>query len=285
MERTVALATCRELPDLDPDGAGVVAAFNRFGVTAVPLIWDDPAAPFADFDLTVIRTCWDYVPRREAFLAWASTLPRVLNPVEMLRWSTDKRYLAELAAAGFPIPASWFFAPGEEVSVPEGRCVVKPTVGAGSRGARRFEAEESSLAIDHARALQREGATALIQPYLDGVDAEGESALLFFNGEFSHSITKGPMLEIGGVGRALDATGLAFAEQITPHKATDEERDLARRLIDWLPEMPTYARVDLLPSADGPVIVELELVEPSLFFQMTSGAEERFASAVVDRLN
>ncbi len=202
----------------------------------------------------------------------------------MLEWSTDKRYLAELGAAGFPIPTSWFFAPGEEVSVPEGRCVVKPTVGAGSRGARRFEEGEAALAIAHARALQKEGATALIQPYLDGVDTSGESALLFFGGAFSHSITKGPMLEIGGVGRALDATGLAFAEQITPHEATTEERALAEQLIGWLPEIPTYARVDLLPSPDGPVVVELELVEPSLFFQMTSGAEERFAQAVVDCL-
>ena len=284
MATSIALATCEELPWLDEDGVGVVAGFARLGVQAVPLVWSDLTAPFDAFDATVIRTCWDYVPVRDEFLCFVERQRIVRNTAPTIAWNTDKRYLRDLAASGFPVPASLFIAPGESAELFEGRLVVKPTVGAGSRGARRFEAHERLEAESHVDALHREGATALIQPYLDAVDHYGEAALIFFGGEFSHSVNKAAMLEAGGVGRALDATGLAFAEKITAHVATNEELDLALAVVASLEEVPPYARVDLLPSANGPVVVELELVEPSLFFAFTTGGEDRYARAVLDSL-
>ena len=284
MARRIALATCEELPQLDDDGQGVVAAFGRLGVEAVPLVWTDADAPFHHFDATIIRTCWDYAPVREQFLDFVEAQAVVRNEASLIRWNTDKRYLAALKQAGFAVPESLYLAPGEMADFPDGRIVVKPTVGAGSRGARRFEAHETSDAVAHAHELHRLGATALVQPYLDGVDVYGEAALIFFGGIFSHSVNKAAMLSVGGTGRALDATGLAFAETITPHTPTPEELAVAADVVAYFEEPPPYVRVDLLPSAQGPVIVEVELVEPSLFFAFTSGGEDRYARAIVESL-
>jgi len=279
----LALATCERLPRLDPDAEHLVPALEALGITATPLVWDDPHAPFADADLTVIRTCWDYVPRRDQFCAFVESLPAVCNDPATIRWNTDKVYLRDLETAGFPIPRSHFAPPGTPVELPRGRCVLKPTVGSGSRGAHRFEVDEHEAAQLHAAKLHAKGLTVLTQPYIDAVDTEGETAMIFFNGVFSHSITKGAML-LAGPGSELDPTGLAFAERITPHSPTTAEYDLAQRIVDWLTPTPLYARVDLLPGPTGPLVVELELVEPGLFFSFTTGAEDRFARAISDRL-
>jgi len=283
--KRVALATCEELPQLDEDGHGVVGAFRDLGVEAVPLVWTQRDAPFHEFEATIIRTCWDYAPVREQFLSFTASQSVLRNEAALITWNTDKRYLEDLRRAGLPIPESLYLAPGEMDVFPEGRVVVKPTVGAGSRGARRFEAHEADLAVAHARELHRLGATALVQPYLEDVDRYGEAALVFFGGVFSHSVKKAAMLSVGGAGRALDATGLAFAEQITPHTPTPQELVVAHDVLAYFDEAPPYVRVDLLPSATGPVIVEVELVEPSLFFAFTNGGEDRYARAILESLD
>lgn len=285
MVTRLALATCEELPQLDEDGQGVVAGFAALGVEATPLVWTNAEAPFSDFDATVIRTCWDYAPVREQFLDFAHSQVVLRNTASLITWNTDKRYLEDFHQAGFPVPESLYLAPGEMADFPEGRVVVKPSVGAGSRGARCFEANDVSSAISHAQELHRLGATALVQPYLEAVDFHGEAALIFFGGIFSHAVNKAAMLSVGGSGRTLDATGLAFAENITPHTPTADEFVLAHEVVGWFDEPPPYVRVDLLPDKNGPVIVEVELVEPSLFFSFTTGGEERYARAILDSLN
>src|SRR5207248_2241983 len=101
----IALATCAEVPELDEDGPALVAALAARGVEGIPAVWD-AEVDWNRFDLVVVRSAWDYAERRGEFLDWAARLPRVLNPPPVLRWSTDKRYLAELEAAGVPdVPA------------------------------------------------------------------------------------------------------------------------------------------------------------------------------------
>ena len=196
-----------------------------------------------------------------------------------MRWNTDKRYLGELAAAGVPVIDSHFLAPGDDpASMPDlAEFVVKPTVGAGSRGARRFVGTERGQAIDHAGALLDADRHVLVQPYLPAVDSAGETALLFFGGEYSHAIRKGPLLH-----RGEDATRALFAaEHITPRQPTDAEKSVAQAILAALPfEPPLYARVDLLPSPDGPKLLELELAEPSLFFDHAPGSADRFAATL-----
>jgi glutathione synthase/RimK-type ligase-like ATP-grasp enzyme len=283
---TIALATTVPALALDDDLPPLRAACDRAGIDAAVLAWDDPTVSWARFDAVLLRSTWDYTSRLPDFLAWCgrvSASTRLVNPLPVVRWNTDKRYLGELANAGAPVIESHFLAPGDDPArLPAlDEFVVKPTVGAGSRGARRFVAAERAQAIDHARALLDAGQHVLVQPYLDQVDDAGETALLYFGGEFSHAIRKGPLLR-----RGSDATRALFAaEHIGPRTPSKAERAAAGRVLSALPfPMPLYVRVDLLPSADGPQLLELELTEPSLFLEHGEGAADRLVAALLDDL-
>ena len=269
----VALATCARKRDLDEDGPALLAALAELGVDAVPAVWDDPAQQWASYDLVVVRSTWDYTLRRAEFLDWAAGVPRLANPADVLVWNTDKRYLAELAAAGVPVVPTAFVAPGEAFEVPAYEHVVKPTVSAGARDTVRVAAGESSEA--HAAALLGAGRDVMVQPYQSAVDEAGETAVLYFLGEHSHAARKAPVLARGS-GHPDDVA-------ITPATATGEQLAVAAAALAAVP-FPgplLYARVDLVPGADGgPVLMELELVEPSLFLGRSPGAVERFAAAV-----
>lgn len=276
----LALATCRELPDLDADDAVLPGLLARHGVAAAPAVWDDPAIDWAGFDLVVLRSTWDYPRKAAAFLAWADRLPRVLNPAPVVRWNADKRYLRDLAAAGVPVVPTTFVAPGEPFAAPTGRFVVKPVVGAGSKDAARFERGQAEQAAAHVRRLHRAGMPALVQPYLDLVDTDGEADLVFVGGEYSHAVRKGAMLG----GRPRVEGPLFFSEDIRPHVATPGELSVARRALAAVPGGPDrllYARVDLLPTPGGqPVVTEVELIEPSLFLARRPGSGERLAELI-----
>lgn len=287
---SVALATCRELPDGDEDAAVLNDALAAAGVEAQWLVWDDPAEAWKH-DLVVVRSTWDYTGARDAFLAWAASVDRLANPVDVLVWNSDKVYLRDLAAAGVPIVPTVFAQPGEQIEFPAvDEIVVKPSVGAGSKGAGRFPVDDLDAARQHAARLQDAGRTVLVQPYLGGVDIVGERALIYIDGVFSHAITKGAMLPRGAV-NPLDpgfSHSLFVEEQITPAEPSAAELALgAMAMTEIRHRFGTpllYARVDLLPSPDGPMLVELELAEPSLFLtEGGAGAADRFAAAIARR--
>jgi hypothetical protein len=269
----VALVTCAQWPDLDDDGPEVLAALDRVGVEGVPAVWDDAAVDWASYDLAVVRSTWDYVPRCQEFLGWAGSVPRLANPAGVLAWNTDKRYLGELAAAGVPVVPTVFVAPGEPVPVPAHEHVVKPTVSAGAADTVRFAAGEDSTA--HTATLLAAGRTAMVQPYQAAIDVAGETALFFFSGRYSHAVRKAAIL----------VPGLAdpFAAEVTAAEATPAQLDLANTALAAVPfpEPLLYARVDVVPGPGGsPVLMELELTEPSLFLDRVPGSADRFAAAV-----
>jgi glutathione synthase/RimK-type ligase-like ATP-grasp enzyme len=270
----VALATCAEWPVLDGDGPALIAALGAAGVDAVPAGWDAPA-DWAAYDLVVVRSTWDYMLRREEFLAWAASVPRLANPTPTLVWNTDKRYLGELAAAGVPVVPTTFVAPDEAYVAPEYEHVVKPTVSAGAADTVRFAAGRDSSA--HAAALSAVGREVMVQPYQSRIDAAGETALLYFGGQFSHAARKGPVLAPGA--------GPAHEVAIAACTPTSAERAVAEQVLACAPGRLLYARVDLAPGADGePVLMELELTEPALFLSTSAGSADRFAAAVVSYL-
>jgi glutathione synthase/RimK-type ligase-like ATP-grasp enzyme len=280
----VALATCAAFPGGDADDAGLPAAI---GGDVSFAIWDDPAVDWAAFDLVVVRSTWDYQERRDAFLAWAHGIgERLVNPPDVLAWNTDKRYLHELAAAGLPVVPTVLVEPGEAFAAPDGEHVVKPTVSAGSRDTARFSAGEGERAAALVAAIHATGRTAMVQPYVASVDARGETALLFFDGAFSHAIHKGPLLRPG----AEPASGVFAAETIAPRTPTGAELAVAQRTVEHVARRlgdtpPLYARIDLVEDAGGaPLLLELELTEPSLFFAGDPARLARFGAAVRRRL-
>jgi hypothetical protein len=284
----VALVTCADLLGLDDDDRLLLAPLADRGVTAEPVAWDDPGADWAGYDLVVLRSPWDYAPRRAEFVAWAEGRANLVNPSDVVAWNTDKRYLRDLAAAGVPIiPTAWVEPAGDGWAGAETDVILKPSIGAGSIDAGRYrlhDRAERAAFTAHLARLTGSGRTALVQPYLSAIETAGETALVFLRGpdglRFSHAATKGAML----TGPDEGAAGLYKEETITPKRATPAELAVAERALSALPggvDRLLYARVDLIPGDDGgPVLVELELTEPSLFLGTAGGAAERFADAI-----
>jgi hypothetical protein len=284
MPRPVLLATCAALPDGDEDADLLTAALAEAGVDARWVPW---TAPIQEDALVVLRSTWDYTDRLAEFLNWVAARPRIANPAPVVEWNTDKLYLCDLAEAGVPIVPTTVVARGDDVDFTgHAEFVVKPSVGAGSRGAGRFAAGELAVARKHIARLHESGRVVLVQPYLDAIDTVGETALIYVDGEFSHAVRKDPLLAaaivhpVEGpalyVEESIEARVPSEAELAVGAAATAEVRH--RFGADQL-----YARVDLLPGPDGPVLVELELTEPSLFLQHSAGAATRFAAAIAAR--
>lgn len=273
----IVFAGCPAQPEGDGDDAGLVTALRKRGLHARWLAWDDPAT--LDADLVILRAAWDYVGRLDEFLDWTRRVPRLLNAPAVVAWNTDKRYLADLAAAGVPTVPSAFFAPGERVRIPDGEVVVKPAVGAGSVDALRFS--DPTGAVAHAAALHASGQTVLVQPY-DPRVMDGETALVFLRGEPSHAFTKGPILPPPGETPVLDESGTYAEECLRAAEPDFELWDVghaalaaAAARLDIGTEELLYARVDVLGGADAPRLLELELVEPSLGWRQLDDAERQ----------
>jgi hypothetical protein len=262
----VALVSSERGLRVDPDLPIAVPALRAAGLAVDLVRWDDAAVDWADYDLAVVRSCWDYAWRREEFLAWAAAVPRLRNDAAVLRWNSDKTYLRDLEVLGLPVvPTVW--DPTTAGQLPDaGEWVVKPSVSAGSRDTARWSTAQDALA--HAAQLIAAGRTAMAQPYLDSVDDAGETAMLFIDGRFSHAVRKGPLLGRGeGVRQDRDSRG-----DLRPATPTPEHRAVAQAVFDAVPQLLPgvppllYARIDLVADAAGqPVLLELELTEPSLF--------------------
>ena len=293
-QRLVGLATCREFPLLDEDDQLLIPALARVGVEAVPAVWTDDSVDWSAFDAVVLRETWDYSEVRDAFLDWVARVNSVttlLNPADLVRWNTDKRYLRDLAGAGIPVVPTVFVEPGDDpgtwvsAGFESAEVVVKPAVSCGSRGTARHHVDDDGEAIEqHIAEILGDDRVVMVQPYLEAVDTDGETALLYFDGVFSHAIRKGPLLARGEEGERVE--GLFLREQIDPRAPTAQERDVADRVLAAIPgEAPLYARVDLIPDRDGsPVLLELELTEPSLFLLHDDHAAGRLASAIAARI-
>ncbi len=302
----MALATCREALGADEDAPLLIDALAAAGIGAVEQVWDDPDVDWAAHDLVVLRSTWDYALRRAEFLEWTErvqTVTDLRNPAGVVRWNTDKRYLADLAADGVAVTPTEFLRPEEhpvddaavaarieESIAADAGFVVKPTVSAGSKDTVRYAARDEDhaalvTAAAQAADLLRDGRAVMVQPYLRAVDTEGETGLVYLGGEFSHAFRKGQLLTVG-VG---PVEGLYAEEAISAREASADQRRLADAILmaarrrTGVQEL--YARVDLVPDDDGaPVLLELELTEPSFFLHTDPGAAARAAATIASVL-
>ncbi len=284
MPAAIALATAAAALGLDDDLPPLVEALGRVDLIGEPAVWDDPGVDWAGYDLVVLRSTWDYPPRRDQFLAWvdevAAATP-VLNPPEVVRWNSDKHYLAELAAAGLAVVETSFVEPGDRFEPPPYEHVVKPAISAGALNTGRYRGDGARPLVER---LLAEGRSVMVQPYLSAVDESGERGLVHIEGEYSHAFTKGPLLRPGGE----MPDGLFAEEDISPATATDTERSVAAEVHRWVEARfgrLLYERVDLIAGGSGrPVVLELELAEPSLYHATHPASADHLAAAIKRRL-
>lgn len=259
----------------------------------------------------MVRSPWAYHLDRDEYCRFLDDLGTRLpvdNPPAVLRWNTDKRYLADLAAAGLPITPTWFVAPGEPMTPdrllaaladttaaagirfsPDDDIVVKPAVFAGSRNTARHPGGAHRAIARHVAELHAAGQVVMVQPYLRSVDDIGETAVALIDGQISHTLRKGPLLQAG----APPVKGLFAVEDMSPREPSPAQLAVVHRLVDALTARFAgalggrpllYARVDVIEDDDGrPLLLEVELNEPSLFHDHAPGSAERFASAILRR--
>jgi glutathione synthase/RimK-type ligase-like ATP-grasp enzyme len=273
----VRVASCLTLPEPDPDAVPLADALARANVAYDVLGWEDPAVDWSAAAPTVIRSTWNYALDLDRYLAWIDRIAAagpVFNPRDVVRDNLQKRYLLGLEARGVAIVPTTLVERGASCDLGSlgftGRFVIKPEVGAGSLNARVFDAPDGDAAA-HLAALTAKGA-ALVQPYMISVDDYGERSMIYIDGELSHAIRKSPRF----AGQSEMVSG--------PYTIAEDERAVA--LAALAPYGPLlYARVDLARDPAGQsCVMELELVEPSLFFSKKHGSADRFVAGLLRRL-
>jgi len=282
---TIAFATCLEMPALQPDDVPIAAALGERGVEVQALPWNGPFEPFAACDLIAVRSTWDYAQTPEAFVSWLQQLEQgsvpVVNAPSLMRWNTRKSYLLDLAERGAPLPPTRLVAADaqaigaamRELGLDE--AVVKPVFGAGASGLSIVRRDDAN---GLAAAAARLGYDGLVQPLVPEIRTVGEASLVFLGDTFSHAAIK----------RASQGSILIHAEHggtTAPFEPTAEQLQVARDVLQLLPEPAHYARVDLVPTAAGAVLMEVELIEPELFVLHGQGAPRRFADFLAAQLD
>ncbi len=300
-DQPIVLVGSRQLPQGEDDSRGLASSITGQGWPVRWASWDDTDVDWLNCPLAVLRTPWDYTHRLTEFLAWADAVPRLANSAAVVRWNSDKRYLQDLETAGVPIvPTVWVHAGHEDLPAYRftawgGDVVVKPTVAAGGRGAKRIAsgADLPANVNAHTRVLHAENHVAMVQPYLEGVETEGETSLIFLGGRYSHAVSRGAVLrnaDPAGQPTSLAGQRGESTPRSAPRQAASEQLELAHAALAAIPGAPglLYARVDVLPDSDGFVVGELELIEPTLFLQTSPTATARFAEVIgshADRSN
>ena len=290
MPRPIALVSSAYARELDTDLDYLVRAFADRGVTAEIIDWDAADEDWTRFSSAVIRSPWDYHRRFTEFMDWVdrvAPLTDLQNPPDVLKWNLDKHYLGEMGADGVEIIPTTFVDSPDDIDAVAGQLagdvVVKPTVSAGANNSWRHT-NDADGATAHVRDILAMGKSVMVQPYQRFIDERGETGLLYFGGRFSHAFRKGAILTHG----EMVHNDLYVEEEISARTPKDQERDLGDAVVGWLTrrfgEAPLYARVDMVKGSRGvPVLMEVELAEPSFFLHVSPGSAERFVAAVLGR--
>jgi glutathione synthase/RimK-type ligase-like ATP-grasp enzyme len=290
--KKIALVSCAEAREFDSDLPLLIRALGDRGIIADIVDWDNASVDWSMYSSAIVRSPWDYHRRYSEFVEWlrkVSTQTVLHNSADVIEWNTDKVYLGELEVAGIPIIPTTYVRGAEDIvtvsneGMLEKDIVVKPTVSAGSNNTERHE-ESPVKAAAHLGALIDAGKVAMVQPYQRFIDEQGETAMLYFNGEFSHAFRKGAILATGDNIK----NGLYTEEDISERTPRAVERELGEQVMDYVVQKigkaPLYARVDVVRGSGGfPVLMELELAEPSLYVHLDTDSPARFAAAVVAR--
>jgi glutathione synthase/RimK-type ligase-like ATP-grasp enzyme len=281
----IAIATCAGYPELKGDDELLCAALRQRGCETTSVVWDADDVAWANLDLCLVRSTWDYHDKYEQFLEWTRRVEAATalhNPADLIAWNSDKRYLRELAEAGVPtVPTLWVERDAEldlEGALAErgwDEVVVKPVVDLGAKNLHRVRADAAQEALDTVMERQE----AMVQPFLPSLEIDGELSLIYVEGELSHAVRKHPA---EGDFRVQSIWGGTMA----PAAPEPQHVEVAEQALAQLDEPPLYSRVDLVTDLEGnPALIELELIEPNLYLSTNGPAADRLADAVVARLS
>jgi len=296
----VTLATCLDHPSLDLGEEGLPDALAERGIDPRVAAWDDESVDWADAGIVVLRSVHNYAARRADFLQWARGIRKLLNNADVVEWNTDKHYLPELGRRGMPTIDTVWLEPDAKLTKHQvhtrfpslGDFVVKPAVSSGSRDTGRYTARDAKSrmeAIQHAYELLQEGRSVMVQKYVKSVDERGETALIYLNGVLSHTVEKQAML-LGPLA-APDAVAEEVAVARDASEAELRTGERARAAIHGhiksrmgRDAQLLFCRIDMVDGENGtPRVMEVSLVDASLYLGTVDGALENFADAIASR--
>jgi glutathione synthase/RimK-type ligase-like ATP-grasp enzyme len=281
--KTVAFLTMQDPGDYVTDYHLCLSEMSALGWTVREVAWRDTAIDWADFDAVYLCTAWDYPLHVEEFFAVLERIAEagalLVNNQSLVRWNIRKSYLRDLASRGADIvPSLWVSTydaadiPGWFATLQADTVVIKPEVGANAQDTFVLRNPLNSV-TDELLQTTFQRRSFLVQPFVESICSEGEFSLFFFAGEFSHAILKMPA---AGDFRSQEEHG-ASIHGISPDAALLQAGSRVAGLIE---PQPVYARIDLVRGSDGRfLLMELELIEPSLYFRMDEAAPARFAAA------
>lgn len=291
----IVFVTYGDLKQGDPDDLDALEILRKRGYNCSFADWRDRSFPFQSTRLVVLRSTWDYHLHHSEFMAWLKSLAAhsiLKNSWELVQWNSDKRYLKDLSARGIDCVPTYYIEEGADQLTRSSFAeilqsfshktskvvVVKPSIGLSTFGVKKFDLSTSAgqdSALEHINQLARDYCV-MVQPFLAEVETYGERALAFIDGEFSHAIRKTAFQHLAVAGEAGEAQVQATAEEIA----------FGYKTLAALNEKPLYARVDIIPDGNGSLrLLELELIEPSLFLKLANGASAKMADAVEACLN
>jgi len=257
------------------------------GLRTARVAWSNPDFDWSLARAAVFRSTWDYFERFAEFSAWMERVAgatQLFNAPDLVRWNVDKHYLQDLAERGVNMPATRFIERGETTTLSEvmqanglNEAILKPSVSGAARhtyrlNATNLEAHESVL-----RDLLRDE-SMMVQPFLGSVLTQGELSLMVIGGRCTHAVRK---IAKPGDFRVQDDHG----GTVRPHTPMADEIAIAEAAVAACPKVPLYARVDAVWDDAGELsLMELELVEPELFFRFHPPAADAMAAAIAERL-
>ncbi|MFC9229873.1 RimK family alpha-L-glutamate ligase [Streptomyces decoyicus] len=295
---TLALVTDATSLPIDYDMPPLLEACQTVGLATEVCSWEDPATDWSRFDAVLFRSPWTWAERLPEFLAFCERIAAVthlITPMSLVRWALDKRYLADIAAHGVPVIPHKIVAPGadplravQEFLAAHPRAeefVIKPTDGCYSKDVQRYARPLEAAAAQHVARLLGNGSHVLMQPYVASVDRDGEIDLTYFDGVYSHAIHKSAMLMRDGTVK------VPTLEYRKARVADEDERAVASAALAasashlGLERPLICGRVDLVRGDDGkPMVLEMELCEPSLNLTFSEDSALRLAQALAERL-
>jgi glutathione synthase/RimK-type ligase-like ATP-grasp enzyme len=280
----LALLTCEKLPQLTPQDHPLIAALAKHNITAIAVVWDDPSINWSDFDYLVFRNTWDYFEKETEFNHWLDAIERLgiktLNPIAVIKKNKHKFYLREMEQQGIKILPTVFIDKTSNLNVKElmpthwEKAVIKPAFSAGSYLTEVFDADDTEkINIQYKdTAAEKE---LLVQQFMPEIQTVGETSFIFFNKKFSHAVNKKPIpgdfriqVQFGGIYRLINPDTALLAK--------------AQKIVDSFKAKLLYARVDGIVIDNELHLMEVECIEPDLYFNLSEGSLDRFVNAIVE---
>jgi glutathione synthase/RimK-type ligase-like ATP-grasp enzyme len=283
----IALLTCEKLPELTAADQLLIPELAKHDIVAKPVIWSDKTVNWSDYDYLIFRNTWDYFEKETEFNLWLDQIEKLgiktLNPIGIIKQNKHKFYLREMEQQEISILPTVFIDKTNSLNLAElipshwKKAVIKPAFSAGSYLTEVFEVcDIQKINSDYINIAEEK--ELLLQEFMPEIQMEGETSFIFFNKKFSHAVNKKP---VDGDFRVQSQ----FGGEYTLVQPNPDLIEKAQKIVNTFPENLLYARVDGIIIDTELYLMEIECIEPDLYFDIAPSALERFVSSIVELIS